>query len=182
MAEQLVFQEPPEGFHPKLEVAGCFVVVGDQFLFLKQQPFDSEANRWGVPGGRIEKGESAVEGCIREVYEETGIDLGASPPHFLGKVNIRYPEVDFVYHMFEARLECAPGMILIDPAEHTEYRWMSLETALEFPLIRGEEECIQLVYGTQMTNPWMSPSLPFPFALPCPQARVGNGNANGNED
>jgi 8-oxo-dGTP pyrophosphatase MutT (NUDIX family) len=42
---------------------------------LKQQPNDSEANTWGVPGGKIGKTESAEASSMREVYEETGIDL-----------------------------------------------------------------------------------------------------------
>lgn len=64
---------------------------------------------------------------------------------FMGKVYIRYPEMDFVYSMFEASLKNYPAVV-IDPAEHTEYRWMTLETTLELPLIRGEHECIHLVY------------------------------------
>lgn len=148
-AEQMVFIDPPENFHPKVEVAGCFIAVGDHFLFLKKQPFATEPNTWGVPGGKIEKAEKAEEGCIREVYEETGLDLRQAPPLFMGKVNVRYPEVDFVYHMYEARLDIDLATIIIDPAEHTEYRWVTLEAALELPLIRGEDECIHLVYGNR---------------------------------
>lgn len=145
---QLVFKDPPENFQPKMEVVGCFIKVGEQFLFLKQQPYDSEPNTWGVPGGKLGKTESAEEGSMREVYEETGIDLREIPMHFKGKVYIRLPERDFIYYMFEASLEYFPKKIIIDSAEHTEYCWMTLETALKLPLIRGEVECIQLVYGT----------------------------------
>ncbi|PJD95401.1 MAG: hypothetical protein CK425_08870 [Parachlamydia sp.] len=135
--EQFVFEEPPENFQPKIEVAGCFICVGEDFLFLKQQPNDSEANTWGVPGGKIGKTESAEASSMREVYEETGIDLNNTPLRFLGKVYIRYPEMDFFYSMFEASLKNYPAVV-IDPAEHTEYRWMTLETTLELPLIRGK--------------------------------------------
>ncbi|MGE5196734.1 MAG: NUDIX hydrolase [Anaerolineae bacterium] len=146
---QFVFLEPPKNFNAKIEVAGCFVAVGDHFLFLKQHPDDSEANTWGVPGGKIGKAENAQSCSVREVYEETGVNLERIPPRFLGKVYIRYPEIDFVYWMFEASLESYPVTIVIDPAEHTEYRWMTLEEALTLPLIRGEEECIHLVYKSQ---------------------------------
>lgn len=147
---QLVFSEPPNDFNPKMEVVGCFIVVGDHFLFLKQQPHDSEANTWGVPGGKIGKTENAESCSLREVCEETGLDLKGIPPRFLGKVYIRYPEMDFVYWMFEARLDCYPAAIVIDPLEHTEFRWMTLQEALSLPLIRGEDECIHLVYGTAL--------------------------------
>lgn len=144
---KLVFENPPENFHPKMEVVGCFIRVGDHCLFLKQHPDDSEANSWGIPGGKIGKTESALNGTIREVYEETDIDLRDNLPRFLGKVYIRYPEVDFLYSMFEVFLENTPT-IIIDPKEHTEYRWMTFEEALSLPLIRGEAECIHLVYST----------------------------------
>jgi 8-oxo-dGTP diphosphatase len=144
---QFIFLEPPKGFNPKVEVAGCFVAVGNYFLFLKQQPHDSEPNAWGVPGGKIRKTENAESCSVREVYEETGIDLAGTPPRFLGKVYIRYPEIDFVYWMFEARLERYPATVVIDPVEHTEYRWITLREALTLPLIRGEDECIHLIYA-----------------------------------
>jgi len=38
-------------------------------------PFTGE--RWGLPGGRIEYGESAEDAARREVTEELGITLGA---------------------------------------------------------------------------------------------------------
>ena len=145
---QLVFRNPPEKFQPKMEVVGCFIKVGDHFLFLKQQPNDSEANTWGVPGGRIGKAETALASGIREVFEETGIDLQENAPRFLDTVYIRYPEMDFVYHMYEACLERYPEAIVIDPSEHTEFCWMALKTALGLPLIRGEVDCIYLVYGS----------------------------------
>lgn len=143
---QFVFQTPPKNFQPKIEVSGCFITVGDHFLFLKQHPNDSEANTWGIPGGKIGKTEDALRCSMREVYKETGVDITGKPPRFLGKVYIRYPKIDFIYWMFEASLEFYPATIIIDPAEHTEYRWMTLREALTLPLIRGESECIHLVY------------------------------------
>ena len=30
---------------------------------------------WGFPGGKVEVGETKEEACIREIYEETGINI-----------------------------------------------------------------------------------------------------------
>jgi ADP-ribose pyrophosphatase YjhB (NUDIX family) len=35
----------------------------------------SDNGRWCLPGGRLEPGESAEEGCVREVWEETGLQV-----------------------------------------------------------------------------------------------------------
>ncbi len=142
-AEAFVFQEPPQNFRPKKHIAGCYISVGDRVLFLKRQSFISEPNTWGMPGGHVEKGESVEEAVVREVFEETGLDFSESPPRFVKKVYVRYPHVDFVYYMFAKHLDGQPA-IQLNPEEHTEYRWMTLDTAVTEPLIRGETECISL--------------------------------------
>lgn len=35
----------------------------------------SDNGRWCLPGGRMDPGESAVEACVREVLEETGLEV-----------------------------------------------------------------------------------------------------------
>ena len=146
MSAKLVFQQPPENFNPKVEVAACFITVKDNVLFIKRHAHCSEPSKWGIPGGKLEKGETAHQAVLREIKEETGLHLPSEVKH-LGTVYIRYPEVDFIYHMYGHTLSELPEQIVIDPEEHQEYRLMTLKEALDLPLIRGEDECIYLVYG-----------------------------------
>ncbi len=148
MNAKLIFEEPPENFNPKVEVAACFILAGDAVLFLKRLPHKDYGNNWGIPGGKCEKEETAQDAVVREVLEETGIALPAQSVKSRGKVFIRYPTVDFIYHMFEHRMEDRPS-VNIDPNEHVEYRWLSLQDALTLPLIPGEDECIDYVYGVK---------------------------------
>lgn len=82
-----------------------------------------------------------------EIEEETGIQISESSIKYFGKVYIRYPELDYVYHMYGYDLIDFPEKVVIDTEGHTEYRWMTLRDALTLPLIRGEDEYIYLVYG-----------------------------------
>lgn len=146
-ATQIVFTSPPENFHPKVEVAACFIKVGDQFLFLKGISHKAHGETWGIPGGKCEIGETAQETVIREVQEETGLVLQSEKIRNCKTVYFRHPTIDFTYHMFEYSLENFPK-IQIRKDEHLEFRFLTLEEALHtLPLIPGEAECIELVYG-----------------------------------
>ncbi len=52
--------------------AMCFVERDDGALLLVRHSY---RNRWGVPGGLLEKGEAVEDGARREVLEEVGIDV-----------------------------------------------------------------------------------------------------------
>ncbi len=135
----MIFQEPPENFNPKMEVSTCYIALDDTFLFVKASSL--KGGLWEIPGGKLEKGESAQEAAVREIKEETGIDL-LNLLHFK-TVYIRFPEMDFTYHMFQSTLKDVP-LVALNQREHTEYRWITLEEALTLPLIQGEKECIYL--------------------------------------
>jgi 8-oxo-dGTP pyrophosphatase MutT (NUDIX family) len=50
---------------------------------------------WDIPQGVIEEGESPVQGAIRELFEETGLNLNAKDLSEIGKFSHRTRE--FVY-------------------------------------------------------------------------------------
>jgi 8-oxo-dGTP pyrophosphatase MutT (NUDIX family) len=49
------------------------IIVDDQERILLEQRYDN--GMWGLPGGGIEPGESVLEAALREVKEETGLDI-----------------------------------------------------------------------------------------------------------
>jgi diadenosine hexaphosphate hydrolase (ATP-forming) len=51
--------------------------------------FQDTRDRWTIPKGHVEDGETAQETAIREVNEEVGLS-GIEPICWLGKVNFRY--------------------------------------------------------------------------------------------
>jgi 8-oxo-dGTP diphosphatase len=63
----------------------CFCIVGNQVLLLHRRNAPN-AGLWNGVGGKIEKGESAVAGVYREVWEEAGIDLRVAEVTYGGVV------------------------------------------------------------------------------------------------
>lgn len=61
------------GSQPLILVGVAVAVINEQGQFLLQKRPDGV---WGVPGGFVELGESTEEAGRREVWEETGIEVG----------------------------------------------------------------------------------------------------------
>ena len=55
--------------------------------------YQDARDRWTIPKGHIEPGESAQAAAIREVGEETGL-YNVEPICWLGKINFRYRRLD----------------------------------------------------------------------------------------
>src|SRR5258706_4787856 len=71
--------------------AAIFDAGGEKVLLTRR----TDNGRWCLPGGQLEPGESAAEGCAREALEETGLTIRItrlvgvySSPHML----VAYPD------------------------------------------------------------------------------------------
>lgn len=133
---------PPEGFHPKTEVSGCYLEIGETILLLERALKALEGGTWGVPAGKIEPGESPKEAAIRELFEETGIQVQPDRVHPVGTLYIRKQCWDYTYHMFAVCLEDRPIITL--NAEHTNALWANMAQIQHLPLISGGEEVLKL--------------------------------------
>ena len=51
------------------------ILIEDNKILLVQQKL-SEKRNWSLPGGKLERGETIELGLIREMKEETGLDVG----------------------------------------------------------------------------------------------------------
>lgn len=140
-----LYDQPPADFKQKMEIATCYIRCQDRYLFLLRNPSKPEGSTWGIPGGKLDKGEAPLEGMKREILEETGINLMNNAFISFPVLYIRYETYDFSYLPFATKIDDCPSIQLVE-GEHDKYAWLTLEEALGYPLITGEHECIEQHY------------------------------------
>ncbi len=94
------------------------------------------SNLWGIPGGKVEYGETLAAAFLRETLEETGL-RALSPSMVMVQDAIEHPEfhrpahfvlVNYLAHVAGIK----PPVTLND--EGQEYVWLPLQEALKMPL------------------------------------------------
>ncbi|MBI3191004.1 NUDIX domain-containing protein [archaeon] len=83
-----------EDFNPKFEATGR-VCEHDKKILMLHRVDDT----WSHPGGKIEHNETPEEAILREISEETGMSIRKEQLNYIEKIQIRYLEFDFVYHL-----------------------------------------------------------------------------------
>lgn len=112
------------------------VVVDDDRLLLIRRGHGPAAGEWSVPGGRVEFGELMVEALVREVKEETGLDIAVDD--YLGHVELVGEQHHFVIHDYRATAFETEPLIAGDDA--AEARWFDLSEVADLNLVEGLAE------------------------------------------
>jgi len=139
----MIFKDKPENFAPKFEVVSCFVEYDNKILLLCRQDHKPEPNTWWVPAGKVDEGETIQQAMEREGQEETQLNLENAI--YIDKLYVRYPDYDFMYHMFHKSFATQPK-VTIHPNEHKTYTRETPKQALEMDLIQDLDACIKLFY------------------------------------
>ena len=89
---------PPVSGPPKTAVAILVRADGKILCVLPQWAVNKGKIQWEEPGGKMDPNESARECCVREVMEETGIDLSQPEYKQIGLVYSKWPKANvYVY-------------------------------------------------------------------------------------
>lgn len=137
--------EKPKDFSPKFNIVSCFVERNKKILLLLRQDSKPQGNTWGVPAGKAEQNEPIDKAIQRELDEETGILVPSNILSLAHSVYVRYPDFDFIYHIYHLQLDhdCP---VRIDSDAHKNFIWVSPHVALQMNLIQDEDACIRLFY------------------------------------
>ena len=144
----MIYLTKPSDFQSKFQVVGAFLHFQDKVLLLKRAKVKTESYKWGLPGGKVDSGETLEEALAREVWEETGIKLANFTK--LKTIFVRH-DSDFKYTMFASKLETLPTVTL-SSKEHQNFAWLTLEEALKLDLVTDQAECFKMVYDLDIEN------------------------------
>jgi len=141
----MMFASKPADFNKQIDVVGCFVLVDDKFVLLQRQPHKSHGGKWGLPAGKVDDGETLTQAVVRELSEETGVQISENDLKPAQKLHVRYDGFDFDWHMFSVAMPILPT-IRINPAEHQHFIWVSADQSLTMNLIHDLDECIRIFF------------------------------------
>lgn len=141
MIKSIVYEKEPTNFASKMDVAAAYCEHKERFLILKRHPGRPQGNLWGLPAGKLEPGELPIHCAIRELYEEAGVKLTEKDLTPLGRLYVKHPDWDFIFHIFYTHFDKEPQVIL-GLAEHLEARWLSFDEAIGLPLISGGHDAL----------------------------------------
>ena len=132
--------------HPIVSV-GAVVIDGERVVLVKrgQEPLKG---RWSLPGGVVEAGEALDAAVVREVREETGLDVQVGPVVEVldrinrdetGRVEYHYVIVDYVCRAVGGSLTCA--------SDADDARWVDRGDVREYELTTKVAEVIDRAFA-----------------------------------
>jgi 8-oxo-dGTP pyrophosphatase MutT (NUDIX family) len=148
----MLYIKKPKNFTPKFDVVNCYIIDNSgKILLLKRHPDKSEGGKWGPPAGKIEQDDdSIIASVIREISEETGLDINDEEIKIIRTYYLRYIEekYDYIYRAHKVHIEDDEPLVTISTEEHTKYTWIKPRNALlELDLVKHEDDAIRLSFN-----------------------------------
>ena len=109
--------------------AGCGAAILDDTgrLLLIQRLREPEAGAWGLPGGKIDFGEPAVDTARREIAEELGIEIEILRLACIAETINQGDGRHWIAPVYEARITSGDPKIL-EPEKHGGWGWFDYDT------------------------------------------------------
>ncbi len=105
-------------FHPHVRGVGVFVRCGERVLVVRS----TYQSWWGLPGGRVDRGEAPRAAAARELREETALEVAPAALTELGELLVAHNDIHDHVSFFELRCAAEPAL-RCDGVEIAELRW-----------------------------------------------------------
>lgn len=126
-------------YGPKNIVVPCALVIQDRKLLMQKRndPHRPDYHeKWEFPGGGVDFKETVLENVVREVKEETGLEV--EPIKLLQHIAVEWQEYPtFSYQVYLIPYVCRiiGGEIKPRDQEVLEAKWFELDDVLKYPLV-----------------------------------------------
>ncbi|MBM3131832.1 MAG: A/G-specific adenine glycosylase [Chloroflexi bacterium] len=124
---------------PTQHIAVGAIRKGKRVLITRRKPEGLLGGLWEFPGGKVREGESAEQACVREIKEETGIDVEIIGR--LTRVKHAYTHIKIVMDVFECRY--LSGKVRLNGP--VDSRWATIEELERFPFPKANNKFIPLL-------------------------------------
>lgn len=143
-----LYAKKPDNFQSDLEVSTVFMECNNKILLLQRGLDKVSPGVWGIPGGKLEKGETPLKGLLREIEEELQLTPPPEDLKYVKTLFVQHPLLEYHLHLFQWKLGSTPEIIL-NPEEHLAFLWQPISTFGHVPLLDGQLEAFLAVYDTQ---------------------------------
>ena len=128
---------------PRVELCNMCLVTAPDGRILVQHRLPKPTNPWcglTLPGGHVEAGENVVESTIREIREETGLEISALTA--CGYVDWFNPEDESRYFVFLFKTSTFTGTL--KGSAEGKMEWMTLDEMLSGKLAPNMREYLRV--------------------------------------
>jgi 8-oxo-dGTP pyrophosphatase MutT (NUDIX family) len=109
-----------------------------------------EANKWGFIGGERQDGESDTDTLMREVKEETGLDV-LNTEHFNAyRVHFEAGDERRIANLNAFLCDVDSDTVRLD-FESSEFKWLNLHAGKQLDLIKGNDAILKDLNGLLTT-------------------------------
>lgn len=129
-----------------------------QLLLIQRAKDDHWPNHWEIPRGKVEDKEKIKDGLLREVKEETGLDINIL--NYFNKFNYVVKEAGVVKRIStQYNYICKPkdeNQPIKLSFEHQDYKWISHDAEAELYLSGEIKQAVMMAlnkYGNFVLNP-----------------------------
>lgn len=124
---------------------GVAVVKDGKLLVVRRAKDDFLGGMYELPGGSVDEGERIEDGAVRELAEETGLEVTKFKKLFEG---FDYQKQNGVWvRLYNFLAEYPGGEVKLDPAEHDDYKWITKSEIESLPNTKEQTETIKKVPG-----------------------------------
>ena len=141
----MIFKTEPADFKKEIDIVACYIEHGDTFVVLHRNNDKTNGGKWGLPAGKMDKGETMHQAMRREIKEETGLDIPEEDLNYFDSIFVRNVGHDIGYHMFSTKIAEKPEIIL-EPNEHQASRWVTPREYVAMDFLHDMDEIVGLFY------------------------------------